>query len=1231
MDRSGGGMVAAAVLLAVFAGGGIRGSQSSQPNASTDTAVTAGMSAHSAETAAPAGEQSNNKRDGYADEIRRLTAFIADAKRNTSVLNEDQQADPNSEAERAESRTAFMIALVPDPAKTHLSLVFDRYVDALEQAIQDGGFDFDRALLPWDEHDHPESSNFGTRLDEREYVRGEQQAPGVLVFRRHYFANEKPSSESIETLVVFVVGESPTAGINRGQFVTAIGLAKRLAPKTEGAQPLTIAGPSFSGSLYSLAALLKSEGHSFSRIAIASGTVSDPDSVESFRASIGQTFGKDGQANFAIFEENSRVKLRAFVSFACQNWNLQPSNIAVISETETAFGRQQNDDDRELCPDSSGENARHVRLYFPRGIFHVRSAYEQQFPGGNSADDDRPPLRTTLRPNLEEKHGSADSVPEFSPQLPVSQDAVLTGLVDQLHRRRVGVIVLLASDPLDTLFLVRYFKKNYPYAHLVTMGSDLLLRHESPDPAMLGVLALTTYSLQPAESKTDVNSPNGIVFPDDGSAGLYNATAALLWCILSPSTSWCLNGPSSEKLPSELGLMGFTQVGKNDYATPALYLDALGRDGFLHVAILQTTESWLPQQKLTATGSGSEFRREMSLPSSWKVLAIAVLSGIGLFIFCLCRASIVSTIEAEILLAPADTMENDFTRVGRKSLIVFLACAWMAVLMLVYRPAFMTGAWPNGEFRLYVFAALIAGSGLSGVMVHRFSGSIRYLPVISFVACVLTCVGIAVKGQSVELRRYIDVFSQISPVMPLFLLALSVIWWLWYNIAACVLTDSRRPLLPARKIHGGVPIDISAEEQKGLESAMAPGHLDRRLWIPAILLGVFTYLFIGPKPLVWSVEGRGYNWLVTLALVVSFGLLAESVVRILVVWKEARHLLRGLNQQPFRTKMCTVGGITWNAIWKVGIAAVSMAHSFFSRQSEALCLLLRSRAEAQETVAGPVPPSGEVVTADKPEYKLLYSFRALMQGVTFPENEQQTKANGDMELSEEMYKSAEAVKKQGGLVWRKYEELLGKGREHGSDRNEIQRRKEMRLLAAYSRAQGKFADAAGSLMDGLMRHYPTHPEIVRELDADAIKQAQKDAPRSVREISEYFVNMLYMNYIVTILLRIRSLAAATAGIFVFEVLALNSYPFEPRAFLRAAMFAILILITTCFAVVYAQMHRDPVLSRMTDTKSGELGGDFWMRMLSLTGLPIVSLVATQFPSVGNFLFSWVGPLMKVAR
>lgn len=1233
MDRSGGGIVAAAVLLAMFAGGGIRGSQSSQANVLTDTAVTAGTAAHGLDTAASVGDQSSNKRDGYADEIRRLTAFLADAIRNAPRPDESQQANPNPGADSRESRTAFMVALVPDPVKTPLSLIFDRSLDALEQAIQDGRFDFDRALLPWDEHEHPESSSFATRLDEREYVHGEQQVPGVLVFRRHHLVNEMLSPESVETLVVFVVGESPTAGINRGQFVTAIRLAKQLAMKTDGAQPLTIAGPSFSGSLYSLAALLKSEGRTFSRITIASGTVSDPDSVGSFRTSISRTFEKGGPVNFSSFEESSGVKLDAFIRYACRSWKLEPSNIAVISETETAYGRQPSGD-ATLCPDSSSGSAQPLRLYFPRGIFHVRSAYEQQFPGGRNADDDRPQLRTTLRPNLEEKHGGADSVPDFSPQMPVSQDAVLMGLVDQLHMQSAHVIVLLASDPLDTLFLVRYFKKNYPYAQLVTVGSDLLLRHESPDPAMLGVLALTTYSLQSIESTAGVRTPSGIVFPNDGSEGIYNATAVLLSCI-QKRDAWCDRSidaePSSARLTAKLSLMGFAKADEGNYSGPRLHLDALGRDGFSTVDILPTTESWLPQQDLPPGGPAAGFRYGTNLPGSWKVLAVGVLGGIALVILCLWRASIISIIESEILLAPAEIDENGFSRLKRKMLIILLACACIAVLALVFAPVFISRAcYQSRGFWFYVAGALLAGCGLCVVIACKFSGRIRFVPSIVLAVCVLLCAAAESRWQSIVVRRYVDVASQISPVLPLILLALSIMWWIWHNIAACVLMDSRRPLLPARANHSGIPSDISAEEQIGLESAMAPGHIDRRIWAPAVTVAVFAFLFIGPRPLMWSMEGRSYDWFVTLLLFISFGFLTESVVRILVIWKEGKHLLRGLNQQPFRTKMSSVGEITWNSIWKVGIAAVALAHSFFLRQVEALRLLGTHDVDELVNAGSPAPSNRRSTRPTRASFKLLSGVRLWRATRTSTAPEQIKNANNDLELTPEIRWCA-AVASQTDSVWRHYEGLLEMRRRCACKCDLIFQQQETRLLQAYTQVQARFADAAGCLMEGLQAFYSTHPEIVRELDKDSIREARREAPRTSREIAEYFVNTLYMNYIITILLRIRTLAAAAAGIFVFDVLAVNSYPFEPRAFLRASMFAILILVTACFAFVYSQMHRDPVLSRMTDTKTGELGTDFWLRMLSFAGLPVVSLIAMQFPSVGNFLFSWVSPLMKVAR
>jgi hypothetical protein len=190
---------------------------------------------------------------------------------------------------------------------------------------------------------------------------------------------------------------------------------------------------------------------------------------------------------------------------------------------------------------------------------------------------------------------------------------------------------------------------------------------------------------------------------------------------------------------------------------------------------------------------------------------------------------------------------------------------------------------------------------------------------------------------------------------------------------------------------------------------------------------------------------------------------------------------------------------------------------------------------------------------------------------------------------------------------------------------------ESALLFQFSQLQRKLAGSAAKLLELLQSINSNQPELKCELEAKSLKKLREQPPATAKETAEFFVSMVFINYIITILLRIRTLAAAAVGVFVFDVLALNTYPFEPRAGLRTLMFAVFAALTVCFTIVYAQMHRDPTLSRITDTKPGELGGDFWMRMLSVTGLPLASLLAGEFPAVGNFLFSWIEPVLKVFR
>ena len=58
------------------------------------------------------------------------------------------------------------------------------------------------------------------------------------------------------------------------------------------------------------------------------------------------------------------------------------------------------------------------------------------------------------------------------------------------------------------------------------------------------------------------------------------------------------------------------------------------------------------------------------------------------------------------------------------------------------------------------------------------------------------------------------------------------------------------------------------------------------------------------------------------------------------------------------------------------------------------------------------------------------------------------------------------------------------------------------------------------------------------------------------------------------------------------------------------------------------MERDMILSRIAGTKEGELNTSFYFKLVGYGALPALSLLATEFPSISSFLYSWVEPAVK---
>jgi len=104
----------------------------------------------------------------------------------------------------------------------------------------------------------------------------------------------------------------------------------------------------------------------------------------------------------------------------------------------------------------------------------------------------------------------------------------------------------------------------------------------------------------------------------------------------------------------------------------------------------------------------------------------------------------------------------------------------------------------------------------------------------------------------------------------------------------------------------------------------------------------------------------------------------------------------------------------------------------------------------------------------------------------------------------------------------------------------------------------------------------------------------------------------------------------TAG-FVLTLISLNSYPFQSEHVLSWFMANVLILMGLAISFVLAGSERDPILSRMNGTTPGKIGKDFYMNLLSYGALPVLTVLAAQFPAIGSFLFSWVQPLLQALR
>jgi hypothetical protein len=103
--------------------------------------------------------------------------------------------------------------------------------------------------------------------------------------------------------------------------------------------------------------------------------------------------------------------------------------------------------------------------------------------------------------------------------------------------------------------------------------------------------------------------------------------------------------------------------------------------------------------------------------------------------------------------------------------------------------------------------------------------------------------------------------------------------------------------------------------------------------------------------------------------------------------------------------------------------------------------------------------------------------------------------------------------------------------------------------------------------------------------------------------------------------------------FIAALLTFSTYPFQPQRFLMMSVWLFILGTLPITLYVLVQMNRDDVLSRLGKSEPGRVTFDRrFMSQIVLYGvLPLLSLVATQFPGVRGVAFSWLESLLKTLK
>ncbi|MEJ2009817.1 MAG: hypothetical protein P8Z30_16960, partial [Acidobacteriota bacterium] len=612
-----------------------------------------------------------------------------------------------------------------------------------------------------------------------------------------------------------------------------------------------------------------------------------------------------------------------------------------------------------------GSEPKVLYLPFPLHISELRSESEKQRQS-QQASTPGPIGNPTVSIPLKEGEASQpkETPPSFSGLEVSSAELVLSRLLSTISHEGIHAVGILATDVRDTIFLARQIHQHCPGTLIFTVNSDLLYAHPDVGTATRGMLVFTPYplfNLNQVWTPPYLRPETRLQFSSQDAEGVYNATLELLGqerLMLDYGEPFPPQGSESPAKPA----LWVTVVGRNGPVPVGTLPWKNGGD--YSYSFERTSQPKDPTPTLDKEGI-------YTLSSAFGIILVSlVIIGFSVLIILQYHPPANQEGESRFVWASrlfGEPVTPEYQLQARLFLLACLVCLLAAyiVLAVVYSLPVVASSRlgtvpPLNPSNLWVLPVLITTPTAAGLLavppVTAWNWWVIFLLVEALIAAgllLLVCAGVMLgralwkdhrqkgvlwSGLKVFLGSFIvlgltlwlaDVwlstawssppeaffryirafqfFSGLSPLVPLFFLALAGLLWAFCSLRRLHIIEGIRPagdgdtgkeslLSTGTESFNGVATLESAVRER-LESVSAfPKHW----FIYVFIIGLFVWANLFFIPFVPSFEGRRFYFLFGWGFLLVYFALTAEFARLCLTWFAFRRLLQRLALHPMQ-------------------------------------------------------------------------------------------------------------------------------------------------------------------------------------------------------------------------------------------------------------------------------------------------------------------------------------------